>query len=112
MRDTFNQFDSNGDGLIQLDEFKRAYRVLYPNTNEDEVDERAEWVFKNADVDGNGSIDFGEWCTATINQTELLNEPNLRAAFKLFDKDGGGTIDASEIAAILGHNVTESEDVW
>ena len=50
-----------------MDEFKRAYRVLYPNQAEDEVAERALEVFKNADVDGSGSIDFGEWCTATIN---------------------------------------------
>ena len=98
MRDTFNQFDTNGDGVIQKDEFLRAYRVLYPDQSAEEVDERAIEVFKNADVDGSGAIDFGEWCTATINQTELLNEPNMRAAFKMFDKDGGGTIDASEVA--------------
>jgi len=36
----------------------------------------------------------------------------LRAAFKLFDKDGSGTIDASEVASILGHNVTDSSDIW
>ena len=112
MRDTFNQFDTNGDGLIQIDEFLRAYRVLYPNADEGSVDERALDVFSKADADGSGSIDFGEWCTATINQQELLNEPNMRAAFKLFDKDGGGTIEANEVAAILGHNVTEEENVW
>ena len=99
--------------MIQADEFKRAYRVLYPNQNEEEVDERAIEVFKNADVDGSGSIDFGEWCTATINQQELLNEPNLKAAFKLFDKDGSGHIDANEIATILGHSATDAENsVW
>jgi Ca2+-binding EF-hand superfamily protein len=30
----------------------------------------------------------------------------MRAAFALFDKDGGGTIEAAEIASILGHNIT------
>lgn len=58
------------------------------------MDERALEVFRNADADGSGAIDFGEWCTATINQQELLNEPNMRAAFKLFDKDNSGTIEA------------------
>lgn len=90
-----------------MDEFLRAYRTLYPDQIGEEVDERATEVFNRADVDGSGTIDFGEWCTATINQQELLNGPNMLAAFKLFDKDGGGTIDASEVAAILGHNVTE-----
>jgi len=36
-----------------------------------------------------------------------LNEANLKAAFKLFDRDGGGTIEAAEVAAILGHNVSK-----
>jgi len=63
-------------------------------------------------VDKNGGIDFGEWCTASIKQTELLNEPNMRAAFQLFDRDGGGTIDAAEIAAILGHNTKKENHVW
>lgn len=112
LRDTFNQFDTNGDGVISADEFCRAYRTLYPDNDPGEVDERALEVFKNADTDGSGTIDFGEWCTATINQQELLSKPNLLAAFKLFDKDGSGTIEASEVASILGHNVSDQQEVW
>lgn len=37
--------------------------------------------FNNVDLDRNGSIDFGEWCAATINKRTLLNESNLRTAF-------------------------------
>ena len=76
------------------------------------MDERANEIFDQADVDGTGDIDFGEWCTATINKNAILNEANLRAAFTLFDKDGGGTIEASEIAAILGHNNAKEDSVW
>ena len=72
----------------------RAYRTLHPDLDQAEVDERANEIFNQADVDGSGEIDFGEWCTATINQQELLSEPNMLAAFKLFDKDGSGTIEA------------------
>ena len=36
----------------------------------------------------------------------------FREAFNLFDKDGGGTIEASEIAAVLGHNVSTDDEVW
>ena len=63
-------------------------------------------------MDGSGEIDFGEWCSATINKTDLLNEKNLRAAFQLFDKDGGGTIEAAEVASILGNNMSKEEGVW
>ena len=112
LRHSFNQFDENGDGLIQRSEFLKAYRTLHPELNQAEVDDRANEIFNQADVDGSGEIDFGEWCTATINQVELLSEPNMLAAFKLFDKDGSGTIEASEIAAILGHNVQKEQAVW
>jgi hypothetical protein len=37
--------------------------------------------FDAVDIDKNGSIDFGEWCAATINKRSLLREKNLRIAF-------------------------------
>ena len=78
-----------------------------------DVNIRATKAFKNVDVDGSKYIDFGEWCTATIDQNELIkNEANLLAAFKLFDRDNSNTIDANEIAAILGNNATEQENIW
>lgn len=66
------------------------------------------------DIDANGEIDFGEWCAATIDKRSLLNETNLKTAFNLFDKDGGGTISAQEVAQILGHNILKDNDykVW
>ena len=45
MSETFKQFDVNGDGVIQKDEFLNAYRFLYPNSDGTEVDERASEVF-------------------------------------------------------------------
>ena len=41
-----------------------------------------------------------------------MSEPNLRAAFNLFDKDGGGTIDATEIAAVLGYDANKDREVF
>jgi len=36
----------------------------------------------------------------------------MRAAFNLFDKDGGGTIEADEVAKILGANAAADDSVW
>jgi len=55
-------------------------------------------IFDVVDVDKSGSIDFAEWSVATINRNTLLTETNLRAAFKLFDKDNSGTISSEEVA--------------
>lgn len=76
------------------------------------MEKEANDFFTAADVDKNGEIDFGEWCAATINKRQLLNENNLKAAFALFDRDGGGSISAQEVAQILGHNMGKGEDVW
>ena len=53
----------------------------------DAIYERAIELFKKADFDGNGIIDFGEWCTATINLTELLISKNLKMAYDFFAND-------------------------
>ena len=67
LRTGFNQIDTNGDGKISREEFLTAYIKLYPGKSEEEVSERANEIFDQADVDGSGAIDFGEWCTAAIN---------------------------------------------
>lgn len=61
------------------------------------VDEYANELFNRADTDGSGAISYQEWATASIKEEEVLNEPNIRAAFQLFDKDNSGTIDYKEI---------------
>ena len=41
-----------------------------------------------------------------------LNEKNLSIAFKLFDKDNSGTIDADEVSKVLGKNLAAEESIW
>ena len=59
-------------------------------------------IMKMVDADGNGEIEYSEWVVASINKRKLLSDEKLEAAFNLFDKDGSGTISASEIRDVLG----------
>ncbi len=43
---------------------------------------------------------------ATLNEKTLLNDEKLRAAFKMFDKDGSGSISAKELRDVLGAGKT------
>ena len=40
----------------------------------DQVKKEARRFFDAIDTDGNGSIDFTEWCAATIDNRRLLSE--------------------------------------
>ena len=58
-------------------------------------------VFDEVDIDGNGSISYSEWLTGSVDKRQLLTQEKLEAAFAIFDKDGGGTLNLDEIQYIL-----------
>jgi Ca2+-binding EF-hand superfamily protein len=45
---------------------------------------------KQADADGNGTIDYGEFITATMHMNRMDREEHLYTAFTFFDKDSSG----------------------
>ena len=65
---------------------------------------------KSVDLDGNGSIDYNEFLTATMNREKILSKQNLELAFKTFDKDGSGTISVDEISQIFNQSTQNTVD--
>ena len=59
IREAFNLFDKDSDGTIDLHEMKAVMNDLGRTVSEEELEEMMEEV----DTDGNGSIDFEEFCT-------------------------------------------------
>ena len=59
---------------------------------------------------GSGEIEYSEFVVATLNEKNLLSNNKLQTAFKMFDKDGGGTISIQEIKDVLsfGQNLDEN----
>ncbi len=49
---------------------------------------------------------------ACIHKSNLLTEEKLHIAFKMFDKDGSGSITPEELKAILGLSAKYSDKVW
>ena len=85
---------------------------MYGNRAEEVVDA----IFKKVDKDGSGEIDYTEWVIGTIDKKDLLTENKLKIAFKLFDKDGGGSLTAQEIKDVIFKGMDENdmvgEDIW
>lgn len=104
----FRAMDVNGDGKLQKDEIQAGYKKFFGRElSNEEVDE----MFKKVDVDNSGEIDYSEFVVATLNEKNLLSNNKLRAAFKMFDKDGGGSISIEEIKQVLSFGQNLEEDV-
>lgn len=54
-----------------------------------------------ADVDGNGALDYGEFVAVTIHLQRMENDEHFRRAFMFFDRDGSGYIEMDELSEAL-----------
>ena len=90
--------DINGDGKLSKEEIRQGYKDYYDKElGDEEIDE----MFNKVDADGSGEIEYSEFVIATMNEKNLLSNNKLQSAFKMFDKDGGGTISTDEIKQVL-----------
>ena len=86
----FKQWDSNNDGELSLQELKANMADITQLFDLQEPDVLA--MMKKADSNGDGNVDYSEFIAAAFDKVKLLTEPNIQKAFKIFDKDGDGSI--------------------
>jgi calcium-dependent protein kinase len=101
----FQQFDTNGDGVLSKSEILEGYKSIL---GEVEAENEAERIMHEVDFDQSGTIDYNEFVLATLNRQKVLNKEKLEATFKMFDKDGNGKISADEIKSVLGSSLEKS----
>jgi calmodulin len=70
-------------------------------------------MINEVDADGNGTVEFPEFLTMMARKYRDTNsEDELREAFKVFDRDGDGYINAAELRRVMrnvGENLSEVE---
>jgi len=106
VRQAFKQFDTDNDGAITRQEVIQGMKVSGRNFNDDEIDT----LFVLADRDGDGQIDFPEFALILIPSAperisklrkKYNNKAAVEGAFKSFDANNDGAIDAKELTAGL-----------
>jgi len=48
-----------------------------------------------------GAIDYNEFLLATIDESKILSDKNLREAFEFMDRDKNGNITVEEIKRVI-----------
>lgn len=103
LKTIFQALDKDGNGSISFDELQNG---LGDRENGEQLME----ILKGADTDGNGTINYSEFLAATMDATIYLRSTYLKQAFKMFDVDGSGKIDSSELLNLLAGE--EFRDVY
>jgi calmodulin len=94
----FSLYDTDGGGSITAAEFGSFLRSVGENPTEAELAQ----MVTEIDTDGDGEIDFGEFLAMMAKQMKAADgEEEIREAFKVFDQDGRGFIDADELRDVL-----------
>ncbi|KZV22397.1 calcium-dependent protein kinase [Dorcoceras hygrometricum] len=93
----FTNMDTDNSGSITYEELKTGLTRLGSKLTEAEVKQ----LMDAADVDGNGTIDYIEFITATMHRHRLEREENLYEAFQYFDKDNSGFITRDELETAM-----------
>lgn len=92
LEDVFNKLDVNKDGRLSRGEFMAGQTMLAMFGMKGNLGN----IYDSIDIDKNGGISYGEFCAAAINKEKILTDQSLKAAFKLFDKDGDGSLTITE----------------
>lgn len=104
--EAFSIFDKDSDGTITWEELGRVLSEFGHIFTTDDLKS----VIKKYDTNKDGVIDFSEFNAIMKGSVDKLeSEKEIDEAFKVFDKDGDGSITAEEIQSVmqkLGEKVT------
>ncbi|XP_073014284.1 calcium-dependent protein kinase 1-like [Typha latifolia] len=97
LKEMFKSIDTDNSGTITLEELRAGLPKLGTKISESELRQ----LMDAADVDGNGSIDYLEFISATMHMNRLEKEDHIFKAFEYFDKDNSGYITKEELEQAL-----------
>ncbi|CAF0784427.1 unnamed protein product [Adineta steineri] len=110
IRDAFAVFDKEMTGSITTEQFSKVLESFGYNVPETELTT----FICQLDIDKSGTIEFEEYLSfmLTFIKKNVTTEENLRDAFNLFDQDGDGfinTTDLRDIMTNLGEKITDED---
>ncbi|XP_078438565.1 calcium-dependent protein kinase 34-like [Wolffia australiana] len=97
LKEMFKAMDTDNSGTITTEELRQGLCKQGTKLTDYEVLQ----LMEAADADGNGTIDYDEFITATMHMNRMDREEHLYTAFQYFDKDNSGYITTEELEQAL-----------
>ncbi|KAI3823444.1 hypothetical protein L1987_04880 [Smallanthus sonchifolius] len=104
IREDFHMIDTDNKGKINLEELRIGLQKRGHQVNDADLQN----LMESADVDRDGTLDFGEFVALHLKRT--ANDEHLHKAFEFFDKNQTGYIEVGELCQVLsdeGENTNE-----
>lgn len=109
LRKVFQAMDTNGDGKLSKEELFNYYSR---DMGQEQAEEEVKRIMNEVDSDNSGFVDYTEFIKATLDSKTIASAGFLKRAFDVFDKDGSGTISASELKKLLAGGMICDDHVW
>ncbi|CAD5183631.1 unnamed protein product [Musa acuminata subsp. burmannicoides] len=101
IKDMFDKLDINKKGQLTLEDLKYGLHKL----GHQMADEDVKILMEAADVDGNGTLDYGEFVAISIHLKKIGNDEHLHKAFQYFDQNKSGYIEIEELRDCLADDI-------
>ena len=113
IQEIFNKIDTENNGYITYDAFKKFLcSELEEEVIDEEDDNQIRQDFKGADVDHNDKLDYTEFLSVNLDKNIYLKEEKLREAFRIFDIGDTGSFDRNDIIRVLNlNNLSDKEAI-
>ncbi|ONK75251.1 uncharacterized protein A4U43_C03F14930 [Asparagus officinalis] len=101
MKEMFQKMDINKSGKITLEELKHGLHKMGHQIPDADV----QILMEAADVDGDGTLDYGEFVAVSIHIRKIGNDEHLHKAFAYFDANKSGYIEIEELRESLADDL-------
>jgi len=105
----FDFLDLEQNGVLGVNELKLL--LISQGIPEFRAAEEAKSIVRSADEDGSGAITFEQFTGIWQRKVLSTNDEYIRTLFTVFDANGDGKIDESELAIVVQGNVDEVKDI-
>ncbi|KDP22101.1 hypothetical protein JCGZ_25932 [Jatropha curcas] len=108
LKEAFEMMDTTQRGKINIEELRIGLQRL----GQQIPDADLRILMDAADVDGDGTLNYGEFVAVSVHIRKMANDEHLHKAFAFFDQNQSGYIEIEELREALSDEVdTCSEDI-